>query len=81
MAQRRCFDPVSGALKEAGRESLVILYTPVIDRRFSSLIRRVDRIIEIVSIEELSFLDPFRSIRTQRNGGPLLNGQRMLEVS
>jgi len=73
-------DPVSGALKDAGRDSLVILYTPVIDRAFSSLIRRADRIIEIVSIDELSSRDPVRNIRMQRNGGVLLKGQRTLEV-
>jgi DNA polymerase I len=74
-------DPVSGALKDAGCDSLVILYTPVIDRTFSSLIRRADRIIEIVSIKDLSLRDPIRSIRMQRNCGTLLNGQRTLEVS
>ena len=74
-------DLVSGALKDAGRDSLVILYTPVIDRTFSTLIKRADRIIELATIEELSFREPARSIRMQRNGGPLLNGQRTLEVS
>jgi DNA polymerase I len=74
-------DPVSGALRDAGRDSLVILYTPVIDRTFSSMIRRADRIIEIVSNEELLSRDPARSIRMQRNSGMLLKGQRTLEVS
>jgi DNA polymerase I len=73
-------DLISGTLKDAGRDSLVILYTPVIDSTFSSLIKRADRIIEIVSIEELSFRDSIRSIRMQRNCGMLLKGQRTLEV-
>jgi hypothetical protein len=47
-------DPVSGALKDAGRDSLVILYTPVIDRTFYFLILRADRIIEIAPIDKLS---------------------------
>ena len=33
-------EPVSGALKEVARESLVILYTPIADRTFSALARR-----------------------------------------
>ncbi|MCX6697132.1 MAG: hypothetical protein NTV84_06165, partial [Methanoregula sp.] len=73
--------PVAGALKDAGRESLVILYTPAIDRVFSSLMRRADRIIEIASADELSVREPVRNIRRQRNGGPILKGQRTLEVS
>jgi DNA polymerase I len=73
--------PVAGALKDAGRESLVILYAPVIDRVFSSLMQRADRIIEIASADELSVREPVRNIRRQRNGGPILKGQRTLEVS
>jgi DNA polymerase I len=73
-------DPVSGALKDAGRDLMVILYTPVTDRTFSYLIRRADRIIEIASIDELSFRDPVRSIRMRRNSGMHLKGQRTLEV-
>jgi len=73
--------PVAGALKDAGRESLVILYTPTIDRVFSSLMRRADRIIEIASADELSVREPVRNIRRQRNGGPIMKGQRTLEVS
>ena len=73
--------PVAGALKDAGRESLVILYTPAIDQVFSSLMRRADRIIEIASADELSVREPVRNIHRQRNGGPILKGQRTLEVS
>jgi hypothetical protein len=73
--------PVAGALKDAGRESLVIMYTPAIDRVFSSLMRRADRIIEIASADELSVREPVRNIRRQRNGGPIMKGQCTLEVS
>jgi hypothetical protein len=70
------------ALRDAGRELLVMLYTPVIDRAFSSLIKRADRIIELAPINELSPREPVRCIRIQRNGGPLLKGQQTLpEVS
>src|SRR5208283_537611 len=33
-------EPVAGALKEAGRDSLVILYTPVTDHTFLALARK-----------------------------------------
>jgi len=67
--------PVAGALKDAGRESLVILYTPVMDRTFASLIRQADRIIEISSIEQTSMKRLARMIQVQRNGGPVMKGQ------
>lgn len=41
-------EPIAGALKEAGRESLVILYSPATDRPFSILARKADRYIEEV---------------------------------
>lgn len=73
--------PVAGALKDAGRESLVILYTPAIDRTFAALMRQADRVIEIAAADDLSRQMPPRAIRLQRNGGPLAGGQRTLEVS
>lgn len=72
--------PVAGALKDAGRESLVILYAPAIDRTFATLMRQADRIIEIAAPEDLSLRVPPRAIRLQRSGGPLAGGQRTLEV-
>ena len=54
-------EPVSGALNEAGREALVILYTPVVDRTFSALTRRADRYIEVVADEPN--LNPIRTTR------------------
>jgi DNA polymerase I len=63
--------PVAGALKDAGRESLVILYTPVAERTFSVLMRQADRVIEIAPVGDLSSREPARRIRMQRNGGPL----------
>ena len=44
-------EPVAEALKEAGRESLVILYTPVADRTFPALAQKADRYIEPIPIE------------------------------
>jgi DNA polymerase I len=73
--------PVAGALKDAGRESLVILYAPSIDRTFAALMRHADRVIEIAAAGDLSLQQSPRAIRLQRNGGPLAGGQRTLEVS
>ena len=43
---------VAGMLKDISHESLVILYTPSVDRPFSELMRQADHIIEIVSADE-----------------------------
>src|SRR5512136_405350 len=45
---------IAGMLKEAGRESLVILYSPAIDRSFSVLMRQADHIIEIAPADDLT---------------------------
>jgi hypothetical protein len=72
-------EPVEGALKEAARESLVILYTPVADRTFSALSRRADRFIELIPIEENRHL--LHTTHNLRQYGQLPRGQRTLEVS
>ena len=71
-------EPVAGALKEAGRESLVILYTPSMDRTFSALTRRADRYIEIVA--DGAEGQPVRATRGMRQYGLRPAGQRTLEV-
>ncbi|MCK9581389.1 MAG: hypothetical protein M0Q92_13205, partial [Methanoregula sp.] len=48
----RLIAPVGSALKEAGREALVVLYSPVMDKPFSALARQADRLIEIVNVGE-----------------------------
>jgi len=72
-------EPVAGALKEAGRESLVIFYTPVADRTFSALARKADRYIELIPVEPE--LNPIRTTRLMRQCGQRPTGQRTLEVS
>ncbi len=72
-------EPIASALKEAARESLVILYTPVADRTFSTLGRNADHYIEIVPVEETRY--PIRTSRTVRQCGLRPSGQRTLEVS
>lgn len=48
----RLLEPVGSALKEAGREALVVLYAPSMDRPFAALARQADRLIEIVNTGE-----------------------------
>ena len=69
---------IAGALKEAGRESLVVLYTPATDRTFSLLARKADRYVEIVPV----VLDtkPMRTARVMRQLGRRPTGQMVLEV-
>jgi hypothetical protein len=72
--------PVSGALKDVGREALLILYTPTPDRAFSALIRQADRIFQIAASDERAYR-PHRSSRSYRTGSPLPPAQTTLEVS
>jgi len=72
-------EPVAGALKDAGRESLVILYTPVADRTFHALARKADRYIEIVTEDQTR--QPVRTSRIMRHCGMRPACQRTLEVS
>jgi len=72
-------EPVAEALKEAGRDSLVILYTPVADRTFPALARKADRYIELIPIDVNPH--PLRTTRIMRQYGQRPKGQRTLEVS
>lgn len=72
---------IAGMLREAGRESLVILYAPSIDRSFSVLMRQADHIIEIVTADDLAGTPPYRSSRSPRDGRNLPGAQQTLEVS
>lgn len=72
-------EPVAGALREAGRESLVILYTPVADRTYSALARRADRYIEFVAVEPDR--QTTHASRGMRQYGVRAAGQQKLEVS
>jgi len=72
---------IAGMLREAGRESLVILYSPAIDRSFSVLMRQADRIIEIAAAEDITGTTLYRSSRASRHAGDNPRSQRTLEVS
>ena len=80
MPPTRTLEPLSfsSTAMALGRESLVILYTPVMDRTFSALARRADRYVEIVAAEAEG--QPVRAARGMRQYGLRPAGQRTLEV-
>jgi DNA polymerase I len=76
----RMITPVSAALRDVGREALVILYTPSVDRPFSALVRSADRIFQIMPAGDPSCRQ-HRNARSCPPGGPLPPVQTTLEVS
>ena len=60
---------IAGMLKEIGRELLVILYIPSINRTFSVLIRQADHIIEIATADDISGTALHYNSLTPRYGG------------
>jgi hypothetical protein len=77
----RLLDPVASALRQAGREALVILWAPASDRAFAALARRADRIIEIIPEDPSPGGHGFHARRSCREGGGAPGAQRTLEVS
>jgi hypothetical protein len=76
----RIVAPVAAALKEAGREALVVLWAPSMDRSFAALARHADRLIEIVG-HEASGNDRGVAFRMSKNSPVPPSGQTTLEVS
>ncbi len=72
---------IAGMLKDTGRESLVILYSPSVDHTFSLLMRQADHLIEIAPADDRDGTARYRSPRSPRIKGPASYGQRTLEVS
>ena len=72
---------IAGMLKDISRESLVIVYTPSIDRSFSGLMRQADHIIEFAPAEDFIGTPQYRSPRSHRYSETLPFAQRTLEVS
>jgi DNA polymerase I len=72
---------IAGMLKDISRESLVILYTPSVDRSFSVLMRQASRIIEIATAGDLTGIPLHRSSRSGRFRENLPYAQQTLEVS
>nr|WP_321351664.1 hypothetical protein [uncultured Methanoregula sp.] len=77
----RMLGTAASALKQAGREALVILWAPAGDRSFSILARQADRVIEITSGEPVTGLQgtPARHMCRGSRGAP--TGQKTLEVT
>jgi hypothetical protein len=48
----RLITPVGEALRDAGHDALVVLYSPAMDRSFSALARQANRLIEIMNADE-----------------------------
>ena len=76
----RLFDPIASALKQAGREALVILWAPESDRSFAALIRQADRILEMIPEGPAPDHSGFASRRSCRKGGVVTRAQKTLEV-
>ena len=76
----RLFDPIASALKQAGREAMVILWAPASDRSFAALIRQADRIIEIVPEGPAPDRSGFANRRSCHKGGVVPRAQTTLEV-
>jgi hypothetical protein len=74
----RLLAPVAAALRDAGREALVILYSPVMDRSFAALARQADRVIEIMHADEPAYPGQYQGGRSHRLGSP--PAQKTLEV-
>jgi DNA polymerase I len=71
---------IAGMLKDISRESLVILYTPSIDRPFSVLMRQASHIIEFALADDFVGTPQYRSPRSYRNSETLPYAQRTLDV-
>ena len=72
---------IAGMLRDIGRESLVILYTPSIDRPFSVLMRQADHIVEIAPADDITGTALHRSSRSYRTSENRPHSQQTLEVS
>ncbi|MDD1697145.1 MAG: hypothetical protein LUQ36_02170 [Methanoregula sp.] len=72
---------IAGMLRDIGRESLVIIYTPSIDRSFSVLMRQASHIIEFAPADDFIGTPEYRSSRSHRGCRTLPFTQRTLEVS
>ncbi len=76
----RLLVPVAAALRDAGHEALVILYSEVMDRSFAALARHADRVIEIVHADEPAYRGQYQSSRPHRQDNVPNPSQKTLEV-
>ncbi|MGD0080693.1 MAG: hypothetical protein ABSB80_08625 [Methanoregula sp.] len=76
----RLLAPAAAALRDTGREALVILYAPAMDRSFAALARQADRLIELLPPGETGQPIRPRDVRSRRKGGLQSRAQQTLEV-
>ena len=76
----RLLVPVAAALRDAGHEALVILYSPAMDRSFAALACQADRLIEIVHADELACNGQFQGSRSHQQGISPAPAQKTLGV-
>lgn len=76
----RLLAPIADALRDAGHDALVILYSPVMDRSFAVLAREADRLIEIMPADEPAYPGQYRSIRSHHQGSSPVPAQKTLGV-
>jgi DNA polymerase I len=76
----RLLAPVAAALRDAGHEALVILYSPVMDRSFAALARQADRVIEIVPADGPAYGRQDQGSRSRRFNSAPGTSQRTLGV-
>jgi hypothetical protein len=76
----RLLDPVAAALRDAGHEALVILYSPAMDRPFAALARQADRLIEIMPADEPAYNVQYQRGRSRRQDSTTVPVQKTLGV-
>lgn len=76
----RLLEPVGSALKEAGHEALVVLYSPTMDKSFATLARKADRLIEIVNTGDAGQYNRPTGGQPGRRNAAIPPAQRTLEV-
>ena len=75
----RLLTPISAALRDAGHEALVILYSPVMDQSFAALVRQADRVIEIIYPDE-TYCGQYQSRRSIQQDDSPAPAQKTLGV-
>jgi len=76
----RLMAPIAAALRDAGHEALVILYSPAMDRSFAALACHADRVIEIVHADEPVYRGQYQSSRSRRQNNSPAPAQKTLGV-
>jgi hypothetical protein len=72
--------PVAAALRDAGRNALVILYSPAMDQPFAALSGQADRVIEIVQETLPTHSGQYPGSGSRRHEGSPVAAQKTLGV-